>query len=268
MKNSGRNITFLVSKAEMKLLEDAHQYGADVLAVLDEAESAKGGWKISVSYEQLDDLVAFLAEDANPEGSAKIQKKLDLLCDRIRKLLAFSDGLRQKNAAQGAAKLPSPDFNNLTFDVWLLGKNDTKIVRKIRIAGTKSLYHFAKVITKAFGFFFDHCFAFNEKQEKGFFKGRVFELFVDIGEEPTSPEARGVQKVRIEEAFRNPGERMIFLFDYGDGWHFFVELKEVKRAEYWDLKPVVLESIGKAPLQYPPIEEFNGLGEEEESSGK
>jgi len=27
MKNSGRNITFLVSKAEMKLLEDAHQCG-------------------------------------------------------------------------------------------------------------------------------------------------------------------------------------------------------------------------------------------------
>ena len=46
MKHSGRNITFLASKAEMKLLEDAHQYGADVLAVLDEAESEKGCWKI------------------------------------------------------------------------------------------------------------------------------------------------------------------------------------------------------------------------------
>ncbi|MEI7752766.1 MAG: hypothetical protein WCJ71_11855 [Candidatus Omnitrophota bacterium] len=255
MKNSGRNITFLISKAEMKLLEDAHQYGADVHAVLDEAESAKGGWKIAFSYEQLDDLVAFLAEEGNPEGSAAIQKKLDLLCGRIRKLLALSDGLREKSFAASAARLSSPDFNNLTFDVWLLGKNDAKIVRKIRIAGTKSLYHFAKIITKAFSFFFDHCFAFQEKQEKGVFKGRVFELFVDIGEEPTSPEARGVRKVRIEEAFRNPGERMIFLFDYGDGWHFFVELKEVKRAETWDLKPVVLESIGKAPLQYPPCEE-------------
>ncbi len=26
-------------------------------------------------------------------------------------------------------------------------------------------------------------------------------------------------------------------------------------AEKWDLKPVVLESIGKAPLQYPPCED-------------
>lgn len=268
MKNSGRKITFLVSKTEMQLLENAHQYGADVLAVLDEAESEKGGWKISFSYEQLDDLAAFLAEDGNPEGSAAIQKKLDLLCGRIKKLLALSDSLREKNAVDGTAKLPSPDFNNRTFDVWLLGKNETKIVRKIRIAGTKSLYHFAKIITKAFGFYFDHCFSFNEKQEKGFFKGRVFELFVDIGEEPTSPESRGVQKVRIEEAFRNPGERMIFLFDYGQSWHFFVELKEVMLAEVWDLKPVVLESIGKAPLQYPPCEDVPLFDDENESSDK
>jgi len=34
-----------------------------------------------------------------------------------------------------------------------------------------------------------------------------------------------------------------------------VELKEIKQAEKWDLKPVILESIGKAPLQYPPCED-------------
>jgi hypothetical protein len=60
---------------------------------------------------------------------------------------------------------------------------------------------------------------------------------------------------------------MIFLFDYGDGWQFFVELKEVRRAEAWDLKPVVLESIGKAPLQYPPCEDVPWLDEESEPSG-
>jgi Plasmid pRiA4b ORF-3-like protein len=254
MKHSGRNITFLASKAEMKLLEDAHQYGADILDVLDAAESEKGRWKLSFSYEQLDDFVGFLVQDANPDESAKIKKKLDLLCNRIGKLLELSDHLREKASTHGIATLSSPDFNNLVFDVWLFGEKNAKIVRKIQIAGTKSLYHFAKIITKAFGFCFDHCFAFQERLEKGSFKGRVFELFVDIGEEPTSPEARGVQKVRIEEAFRNPGERMIFLFDYGDNWNFFVELKEVKQAEQWNLKPVVLESIGKAPMQYPPCE--------------
>ena len=79
-----------------------------------------------------------------------------------------------------------------------------RIIRKIQIAPTKTLYNFAKVITQA---------------------------FTDVG------------------------EKMIFLFDYGDGWQFNVELLEIHNGQKGDLKPVILESIGKAPLQYPPCEE-------------
>ena len=48
---------------------------------------------------------------------------------------------------------------------------------------------------------------------------------------------------------------MLFLFDYGDGWRFVVELKEIKYTEKRDLTPVILKSIGAAPIQYPPREE-------------
>jgi len=48
---------------------------------------------------------------------------------------------------------------------------------------------------------------------------------------------------------------MLFLFDYGDEWRFVVELKEINQAEKCDLKPKILESIGKAPEQYPPCED-------------
>ena len=78
---------------------------------------------------------------------------------------------------------------------------------------------------------------------------------IDVGEEPTRGIAKGVKKVKISQAFRHIGEKMIFLFDYGDGWQFTVELKERRNAEKWDLKPVILESIGKAPLQYLPCED-------------
>ncbi len=84
---------------------------------------------------------------------------------------------------------------------------------------------------------------------------KAFELFVDIGEEPTNGVAKGVKKVKISQAFKHIGEKLIFLFDYGDGWQFNVELKKIRNAEKWDLKPVILESIGKAPLQYPPCED-------------
>lgn len=144
------------------------------------------------------------------------------------------------------------------FDVWLYGDekctDEKRIIRKIQIAGTKSLYNFAKVITQAFGFYFDHCFGFYDTLRDKMNCKKAFELFVDVGEELTRGIARGVKKVKISQAFKYIGEKLIFLFDYGDGWQFTVELKERRNAEKWDLKPVILESIGKVPLQYPPCE--------------
>lgn len=146
------------------------------------------------------------------------------------------------------------------FDVWIWGTGGVedfkdKVLRKIQIARTKSLYNFAKVITKVFNFYFDHCFGFYNNFQRYHDSTKAYEFFVDIGEEPLTLITKGVKKTRIEQAFKNPGDKMLFLFDYGDCWYFAVELKEIKNAEKWDLKPVILESIGKAPLQYPPCED-------------
>ena len=146
------------------------------------------------------------------------------------------------------------------FDIWVAGTSgvcnfEGKVLRKIQIAKTKSLYNFARVITQAFNFYFDHCFAFYDNFQRYHDSTKAYELFVDIGEAPLVQAAKGVKKTRIQQAFKNPGEKMLFLFDYGDCWYFAVELKEIKNAENWDLKPVILESIGEAPLQYPPCED-------------
>lgn len=145
------------------------------------------------------------------------------------------------------------------FDVWLFGDEHCteakKVIRKIQIPGSKSLYNFSRVITQAFGFQFDHCFGFYDNLKDSMNCKKAFELFVDIGEEPTRGVVKGVKKVKISQAFKLISEKLIFLFDYGDGWRFNVELKEMRKAGKSDLKPVILESIGKAPLQYPPCEE-------------
>ncbi|MBU0999509.1 plasmid pRiA4b ORF-3 family protein [Patescibacteria group bacterium] len=125
----------------------------------------------------------------------------------------------------------------------------------ILFAGTKSLYNFAKVITQAFNFYFDHCFGFYDNFQRYHDSKKAYELFVDIGEEPLTSITKGVKRTKIQQAFKNPGDKMPFLFDYGDGWYFAVELKEIKNAEKWDLKPVILESVGEVPLQYPPCED-------------
>lgn len=145
------------------------------------------------------------------------------------------------------------------FDVWIedCGSYEIKerVLRRVQISESKSLYNFAKVITQAFGFSFDHCFGFYDNFKSDRDSKKAYELFCDIGEEPVAPVAKGVKKTRISGAFKNPGEKMLFLFDYGDGWRFAVELKWITNAEIRDLKPVVLESIGKAPEQYPPCED-------------
>jgi hypothetical protein len=129
-----------------------------------------------------------------------------------------------------------------------------KAMRKIKISGSRSLYEFAREITKAFGFLFDHAFGFYDcfgdlREAK-----KAYELFVDAGEE-ASPGAQGVKKTKISQAFIKPGVKMLFLFDYGDEWRFSVELKDIRKAEEKESEPVVLESIGKGPVQYPPCDE-------------
>ncbi len=141
------------------------------------------------------------------------------------------------------------------FNIWLNRPGNKKILRQIQMAETKSLYNFARVITKAFGFCFDHCFGYYDRLDHKKECQKAFELFVDIGEEPTCRAAKGVKRVKLAQAFKKVGDKLMFLFDYGDQWEFHVELKDIRLAEKWDLKPVILKKIGKAPLQYPPYKE-------------
>lgn len=140
-------------------------------------------------------------------------------------------------------------------------------LRKIQIGGDKSLYHFAEAITQAFGFDFDHCFGFYNNFKKYHDSDRAYEFFVDIGEESGTPTAKGVKKTKISKAFENPGEKMLFLFDYGDEWRFSVELKEIKRITGLNTNPSILECIGKAPEQYSAWE-GKRMGIEMESEWK
>ena len=50
---------------------------------------------------------------------------------------------------------------------------------------------------------------------------------------------------------------MLFFFDYGDCWHFIVELGDIREAAIGTSFPVLLKSAGEPPLQYPPLDEEN-----------
>ena len=52
---------------------------------------------------------------------------------------------------------------------------------------------------------------------------------------------------------------MLYLFDYGDEWHFRVQLKAVEPAEPGRLYPVCVKKVGKALPQYEEPDELDRL---------
>jgi hypothetical protein len=135
---------------------------------------------------------------------------------------------------------------------------DKKIVREIEAPENLSLYKLAGAIVKAYDFDFDHCFGFfSTINDSGYFNSeRKYELFTDLkgeGIEPTGAES--VKKTKISEVWKNPGDKMLFLFDYGDNWLFIVELIGFGAAEQKTKYPRIVEKIGKAPEQYSDYDE-------------
>lgn len=135
---------------------------------------------------------------------------------------------------------------------------DKKILRDVEIKKDASLYKLAEAIIGAYGFNFDHAFGFfSTIADNGYFDSkRKYELFTDLEDEGIEPTgAESVKKTRIGEVWKNIGDKMLFLFDYGDHWLFVVELIGFGAAEPKTKYPCVLKKVGKAPEQYPEIEE-------------
>ena len=246
-----RKVSFLVNARERALLEEACRFGADADEHLVRARREQGRYRLEFHADELDDLVGYLASCANHERSKAKRARWDALCEKCEGLLRLAERMPRVLRPATAAKSPR-GLRYYIFDVWLDDDGKRKVFRRIRIADIKSLYSFAKIITQAFGFYFDHCFGFYDNFARYHDSKKAFELFADIGEEPLSPTSKGVKKTQLRSVFKRPGEKMLFLFDYGDGWRFSVELKDIKQAETRALKPVILERHGEAPLQYPP----------------
>jgi len=131
--------------------------------------------------------------------------------------------------------------------------------RKISMLGEQNLYKFAEAIIFSFDFYFDHCFGFFSNTENYHVTDsqKKYELFADLEDEGIEPvDSDSVKKTKIKKAWKKIGERMIFMFDYGDDWRFLVELEKIELAQENRKYPAVLEKKGKTPEQYPLAEDF------------
>ena len=131
-----------------------------------------------------------------------------------------------------------------------------KVSRSIALLGSQNLYNFAEAIIDAFGFDFDHCFGFFDNTKRWTDSKIRYELFADTPDaKEEAPESKSVKKTKIQQAFNNIDDKMLFLFDYGDNWEFIINLKSIEEPDAKKSYPFLVESIGKAPEQYPPLEE-------------
>ena len=133
--------------------------------------------------------------------------------------------------------------------------DNPKIIREIEILENDNLYKLAEAIINAYNFYFDHCFGFFSKiaESRYFDSEKKYELFTDLIEEGEELELTGagsVKKTKVKEVWQNIGDKMMFLFDYGDNWQFIVELKEFREKDTNKKYPRLLKKIGRAPKQY------------------
>lgn len=118
--------------------------------------------------------------------------------------------------------------------------------RLIAISGHVSLHDLAVTIIGSFDFDFDHLFGFYNNLRRWHKSTVGYENVADLGEPGKFP---GTMDVLIKDVFTELKQKYLFLFDYGDEWHFIVQLKKVEKAKPDQAYPVLLESVGEV-IQY------------------
>lgn len=113
--------------------------------------------------------------------------------------------------------------------------------RRIELSSDHTLLDLHDSIQYAYGFDDDHLYSF-------FMDGKLWsdEKFTS----PYDDEGPHVDAVRIGELGLSVGQKILYLFDYGDMWRFRVELEEIRTEGSKPSEPKIIESKGKSPKQY------------------
>jgi hypothetical protein len=149
-----------------------------------------------------------------------------------------------------------------TFRVRILGgyyapSTATAVWRDIEVAANQTLVDLGNAIPEAFDFDDPHLWSF-------FLSGKAWDRATEyaLHSEPNllgGDRPRAAGRVQIREV-PLPGatgkKEFLFLFDYGDEWHFGVKLQRVtEQVESGAQYPRVVASQGEAPPQYPDPED-------------
>jgi hypothetical protein len=117
-----------------------------------------------------------------------------------------------------------------------------RVWRRIAVPARAGLDALAGAILNAYEFDHDHLYEFSYRNRFG-----VWEKVTH----PAMDEGPWANEVRVGDVPLQIGQRMTYLYDFGDSWRFDVALERVEAGETESAKPVILDGRGKAPQQYP-----------------
>jgi hypothetical protein len=146
---------------------------------------------------------------------------------------------------------PMPSY---VFRVRILGgfyapPGAPSIWREIELAADQTLAELGERIPAAFEFDDDHLWSF-------FLSGKPWDRaseYARLPDPPSGRHKRGADGLRVSDA---PARKeFLFLFDYGDEWHFGVRLVQTGQVEPGARYPRVVASQGQAPPQYPDVDD-------------
>ena len=115
--------------------------------------------------------------------------------------------------------------------------------RKINISHKHYLSDLHLAIQEAFDFDDDHLYAFyiGGKRKTG---KAIYCAYVE-------EEGKTADKIKIYDLGLFRGQKIFYLFDFGDEWWFDIKLLKIDKESVLPLQPVIVGSEGESPEQYP-----------------
>lgn len=87
-----------------------------------------------------------------------------------------------------------------------------------------------------------------------FDEDHLYEFF--LGKNPRNRSRSVSNNLKLNQVYPSVGLKLYYLFDFGDSWLFEIRKSRKKKTEDKKKKhPVIIESIGTNPEQYPEYEE-------------
>jgi hypothetical protein len=134
--------------------------------------------------------------------------------------------------------------------------SDKEISRTIEIKGNQTLEQLQSTIFKAFEFDDMHLFQFEVMK----LPEEIVQLFGPsqlVGDaELGSDYAGDVAKTTMDSLGLVKQRAFYYEFDFGDRWEYMIVVDDVGEAESGKRYPKVVSEVGKAPPQYPDLDEF------------